>query len=490
MTTFDTTENFMDADVIHCSEMQNMNEGNEWNYDDTVPNEPITAEGSQKQAKWSQLPTVPLELVYSFLSRSDQSHMAQVCRKWSEGYNSPSVWKTFKFHLPDTEFSTEIYPEIKSARKYGGMFRHVEIVCSRISATMSDIAWRQLKVFLHILTNNSQLMSVKFKNLGSYLHQLDAMNYDDIFRNITNFLESQQFLKKVEFHDCDFRFQESVELFKAMSEKSRESLTHLVFRGFVDDESENLEQNRVATESLPKLISERLSNLKILETDHSLFFDNMFSRHPNIADMLRNSQLHSLSKVILHCEGFKQQRYRGLTPTIWRCLRQVCPELVIELYFLPGSRPRREIEFFILPDMPITLLDFRLDRLHASSTMDINILFNHLLACRINNHLAAFYLVWMRSIPDLASALLPFLRACPKLKCLQMFTHHPVNDIEDILRSWLETRPESLDEVLISISNVRNEDDYMSLTTLADEYVPLLQVLGLNIFLIIDSNWR
>ncbi|GFT59504.1 f-box domain-containing protein [Nephila pilipes] len=487
MTTSHTIEYFND-DVIICEEMQNFNERNEWNYD--VPNELVAEEISQKEDKWSLLPSVPLELIYSFLSRSDQRHMARVCRKWADGYNSPSVWKSFRFDLPGTEFATDVYPEIKLARKYGAMFRHVEIECSSISSAMADIAWRQLKVFLHILTNISQLVSVEFRNLGSYLHQLDTTNYDDIVRVIANFLESQQFLKKVEFHYCHFQFQECVELFKAMSEKSRESLTHLVFRRFVDDdEPVMLEEGRVAAESLPELISERLPYLRILETDYSLFFDNMFSRHSNIADTFRNGRLLSLSKVILHCEGFKRQRFRGLTSTIWRHLRQACPELEVELYFLPGSQLRRELEFFVLPDMPITFLDFKLDRHHTASTMDINTLFNNLLACKINNHLVTLYLVWMRSIPDLASALLPFLLACPKLKCLQMFTHHPVNGIDDILRSWLETRPVSLEEVLISISNVRNEDDYMSLTTLADEYVPLLQVLGLNTFLIIDSDW-
>ncbi|GIY10864.1 f-box domain-containing protein [Caerostris extrusa] len=99
------------------------------------------------------------------------------------------------------------------------------------------------------------------------------------------------------------------------------------------------------------------------------------------------------------------------------------------------------------------------------------------------------YLIWMRPMPDL-STLHPFLQACSKLICLQLFTIYPANGIDVLLKSWIENRPASLQEVLISISNVRNEDDYLSLTTVADEYVPLLQVLGLNVFLIIDSNWR
>ncbi|GBN63003.1 hypothetical protein AVEN_127123-1, partial [Araneus ventricosus] len=325
---------------------------------------------------------------------------------------------------------------------------------------------------------------------GNYLRQLDTPIYDDIFRAIANLLQFQHHLKRVEFHDCHFQFEEAVELLKDITENSRESLTHLVLKGFVHDEPIDQELDSTVAQSLSTLVNQRFPKLATLETDYSLIFDNMFARHTVHTDTSKSCQMRGLSRIILHCYGFRQGNFRGLTSATWRSLKQICPDLQVELYFVPGPQSRREIDSFILPDMPITLLDYRLDRIHASAIIEIDTLFNHLLSCRTNDYLVSLYLVWMMPIHDLASAFIPFLQACTKLKCLQLFTLFPLNGIDLLIRSWLENRPESLEEVLISISNVRNEDDYISLTTLVDEYAPVLQVMGLNVFLIFDHGRR
>ncbi|KAF8776998.1 hypothetical protein HNY73_013928 [Argiope bruennichi] len=488
MNAIDTSVNFIDAVTIKAIEMEDLLE--EWDNDIAESMLSIDTGENEKQSEWPELPSLPLEKIYSFLSRADQINLSQVCRKWSEGYGSPSVWKTFRFYLTDSELSMDTCPEIKFSRKYSSMFRHVEIVCRRINLQLIDTSWRQLKVFLDILTTNSQLLTIKFRNLGNYLRQLDTPIYDDIFRAIASLLGSQHLLKRLEFHECFFRFQEGVELLKDITENSRESLTHLVLRGFIHEDPMDHEQDSNVAQSLPTFVSQRFPRLTTFETDYSLIFDNMFARQSAAVDALKNCQMRSLSKIILHCDGFRQSHFQGLTSVAWSFLKQLCPDLQVELYFLPGSQSRREMEFFILPEMPITLLDYRLDRLHGSSIIEIDTLFNHLLACKVNDHLVSLYLVWMMPIHDLASTFIPFFQACSKLKCLQLFTVFPANGIDLLMRSWLENRPESLEEVLISISNVRNEDEYMSLMTLADEYVPLLQVLGLNAFLILDHGWR
>ncbi|GBN78233.1 hypothetical protein AVEN_176167-1 [Araneus ventricosus] len=84
-------------------------------------------EECEKQGKWSELPSIPLETIYSFLRREDQVNMSLVCHSWSEGYGSPSVWKTFRFDLTESQLSMDSCPEIEIVKKYSNMFRHVEI---------------------------------------------------------------------------------------------------------------------------------------------------------------------------------------------------------------------------------------------------------------------------------------------------------------------------------------------------------------------------
>ncbi|KAF8763746.1 hypothetical protein HNY73_021892 [Argiope bruennichi] len=144
---------------------------------------------SKNKRNWAELPSPAIENIYSFLCRTDQSRMSLVCSRWAKDFNSPSLWKTIKFHLPENDYSTEIYPEVRFARKYAFMFRHVEIIFKRIRAHLIDVIWKQLKLFLEAMEFSSQLHSIKFINMGNYFHYLDDIIYEDLFKTIINFFQ-------------------------------------------------------------------------------------------------------------------------------------------------------------------------------------------------------------------------------------------------------------------------------------------------------------
>ncbi|GBN25631.1 hypothetical protein AVEN_121689-1 [Araneus ventricosus] len=164
-----------------------------------------------KEVKWSELPSIPLEKIYSFLTREDQVNMSLVCRSWSEGYGSSSVWKTFRFALTESQLSMDSCPLMKFAQKYSNMFRHVEIICPYVENNLLVKNWcRYFVEFLQILTRNTQLISVKFRNFPNSLRPTDTPTYNVIYRTLAEFLASQHHLKRVEFDRCPFEYQESV----------------------------------------------------------------------------------------------------------------------------------------------------------------------------------------------------------------------------------------------------------------------------------------
>ncbi|GBM18939.1 hypothetical protein AVEN_1567-1 [Araneus ventricosus] len=123
-----------------------------------------STEEYDKQAQWADLPSLPLERIHSFLSCDDQINMSQVCRKWSEGFNSPSVWKTFRFSLTESQLLMDPCPKIKCAEKYSRMFRHVEIDFIRtVNEYLIETLFKRLSVFLDILTRNSQIITLKVR---------------------------------------------------------------------------------------------------------------------------------------------------------------------------------------------------------------------------------------------------------------------------------------------------------------------------------------
>ncbi|CAL1295603.1 unnamed protein product [Larinioides sclopetarius] len=201
---------------------------------DAITSEELTeTKECKREVNWSELPSIPLEKIYSFLNRFDRVKMSLVCRRWSEGYSSPSAWRTFKF---DAKIWKNRCLGLKFAQKYGSMFRHVEITyhlllpCTH-GKDLIGIWRRNFLLFLKLLTRKSQLISLKIRDLLLCFTQEDTSIRDNIRKAIASFLRSQHHLKSVEFHNCFTNFQEYVELLGDLTEDSRNSITHFGLRG-------------------------------------------------------------------------------------------------------------------------------------------------------------------------------------------------------------------------------------------------------------------
>ncbi|GBO04298.1 hypothetical protein AVEN_8571-1 [Araneus ventricosus] len=438
-------------------------------------------EECEKQGKLSELPSLPLEKIYSVQTREDQVNMSLVCRRWSEGYGS-SAWKTFRFALTESQVSLDTCPVMKFAHKYSCMFRHVEIESTWVYIWLMKKSCRHLVEFLQILTSNTQLTSVKFLYFANFLPRIDKPTYNNICREIVEFLASQRHLKRVEFDLCFFNFPECVEILRKLTENSRESLTHLKLQNFLRDENKDIEKDSNAAQKLPML--EDLPSLRTLETDYSFIFENMVARQSTAIQKVKNYQTLVLSKLILYYfnEFTDIKDFRGLTSIDWGFMKTLYPDLQVELILTTDSATRRDLKFFIVPNMPITRLDYMDERGEKSNRgIDISDLFGHLLACKTNDHLVTLHLDWKKPIQHLSSTFIPFLQACKKLKSLELIIYSPSSGIDVLLESWLENRPESLEKVIIHVSCIDVEDDFSSLLNLTTEYVSLLKKAGLNI---------
>ncbi|GBN23937.1 hypothetical protein AVEN_195032-1 [Araneus ventricosus] len=349
-------------------------------------------EECEKQGKWSELPSLPLEKIYSFLGREDQVNMSLVCRSWSEGYSSPSVWKTFRLFLTESQFSMDTCPVMKFVQNYSAMFRHVEIrgPVHSVNNLLVKNFCRHFIEFSQTLTRNTQLISVEFRYFLHCFTHIDSSTYNDICRAIADFLASQHHLKLVEFDQCPFEYQESVDLLRILIENSRESLEHLKLRYFVSDENKDIKQDSNAAQKLPMLAD--FPSLKTLYMDYSFIFENMVVRQSAAIQTVKNCKTQVLSKLIMYnCRNYTEMGdFRGLTSTIWRYMKRLYPDLQIELILTIDYLARQVFEFFILPNMPVSRLEY--------SSVDFNggtaiaVLFDHLLSCKTNEHLLSLKL--------------------------------------------------------------------------------------------------
>ncbi|GBM00975.1 hypothetical protein AVEN_55494-1 [Araneus ventricosus] len=480
----------MDVDAINPIEMQYVGEKCDIETAESIVS--TVREECEKQVNWRELPSLPLEKIYSFLDRFDRVNMSLVCRKWSEGYSSPSAWKIFRFALMESMISVDSCPGMKFVRKYSSMFRHVDIYYHIILPSQKDLIYiwcRHFIVFLQMLTSNSQLISVKIHNLFWCFVHIDTSTSGDVKRAITSFLGSQRYLKRVEFDYCFHNLEEYMELLKELTKSSRDSITHFGLRGLTICDSKAKEQDSTAADSLLMLIG--LPSLTTLAIDYSWIFENLFACQSAVMKTLKNCQTRvKLSKLILDYDScYDIEHFRGLTSADWQFLKKLYPDLQVELNFTTRLPSRREVEFLIVPDMPIACLNLRDDiydlNPNDSSLMEIDVLFARLLQCKTSDHLVSLCFKLELPIPDLASTFIPILQACKKLKCLDLSIIYPTSGIDLLFESWLENRPESLKKVFIEISGVEDDHDYRILKKLTTEYVSSLELVGLNVKVVI-----
>ncbi|GBO14801.1 hypothetical protein AVEN_67761-1 [Araneus ventricosus] len=114
--------------------------------------------------------------------------------------------------------------------------------------------YRYFTAFLQMMSRNSHLISVKFKFSPYFFANIDTPPHDVMYRAIVDFLGSQHYLKRTEFHHCYFRFPEGVELLRKLIENTSESLTRLVLREFVRSELLDREQDSNILQNLHMLL--------------------------------------------------------------------------------------------------------------------------------------------------------------------------------------------------------------------------------------------
>ncbi|GBO14799.1 hypothetical protein AVEN_67759-1 [Araneus ventricosus] len=179
------------------------------------------------------------------------------------------------------------------------MFRHVEIEYILFRKKHLIKTWcRHFIVFLQILINNSQLISVKFEDLSYCFENIDTSTYDDIYRTIDDFLVSRHHLKRAEFPGCFFRFHKGVELLRKLTENSSESLTHLPLRKFVHYEPKDKDEDSKAAQKLPTLAN--LPSLTTLKIDYSLRFENIIAFQSDVVHVV-----HPISKKLPNAGTFE-----------------------------------------------------------------------------------------------------------------------------------------------------------------------------------------
>ncbi|GBN86321.1 hypothetical protein AVEN_188554-1 [Araneus ventricosus] len=417
-----------------------------------------------------------------------QSNTSLDTSEWPEGFSSPSVCKEIIFSLTETQLSMDICPIMEFVQKHSSQFLHVKILCIYSTEKRLIKRWcRHFIVFLQILTSNSKLISVTFLFLSNCFQQIETPTYLDICRMIIHFLESQHRLKRVVFNICSFRFDEGVEILRKLTESSRESLTHLVLREFIRYEhmdkliwpshDSSVISPSTAAQKLPFILID-FPSLTTLETDYSLILENIVACQSTAIQTIKNCGTLELSNISLHYDYRMTpiEFFRGLTSTDWQFLKILCPYLQVELVIYTNLPSRRELEFLIVPNMPITRLMYIFDNFVME--METDVLFGRLLACKTNDHLVSLYFSSLATtIPDLSYAFPPFLKACRKLKCLVLSMAHPANGIDLLMQSWLENRPESLEKVRIIITKIEEEDEYANLMILARD----LKWRGLNV---------
>lgn len=435
--------------------------------------------------QWSELPPLAIENVYSFLNLQDKRRMSLVCRNWHAEYDSPRLWRKMTFQLPEAEYPGGLCPEVLSAIKYGEMFYHVDVLCKRVRTRLLDTITGQLRLFLEAVSDKSKLRTITFSKMKRFFRWLGDETFQGVFQAIESLLRKQDDLHLVEFRETGFKKSEAARLLKLICTKKK--IKTLLLNDFV---SESWEDSPLENIFVVNPEGYDLESLTDLEMDYSQLFENIVSLLYTCVRRQNTSKKRCLERITLFCDGSKRMNYLGIPSYVWLSIRKLIPNLRINLHFEAGTTVKNAATLFIVKHMPIKSLDFRMDR-HSNSPYigDAGSLLRYLVSCNVNHHLENLTIVWLKINEDLSRDLLAFLQVSPNLKNLQLCISNPVGALQTVLNSWLENR-RSLKNVYITVENILSQEEIDNYTNLSEEYAPLLEVLGLNLFLIANGTMR
>ncbi|GBL99094.1 hypothetical protein AVEN_64096-1 [Araneus ventricosus] len=439
------------------------------------------------EINWEELPSCAVENIYAFLSRTDQSRMSQVCSRWSDNFNSPRLWKTMKFYLPEDGYSSDIYPEVRFARKYASMFKHVEIVCKSVKIRLIGVICRQLKLFLQAMASSSQLVSIKFINMRNYFRRLDDTHHEDLFQAIISFFSTQENLKTVVFQDSGFSKEKGMELLKAIFHSN--TMTNLTLRGFVNEAAITVFSQQYML-NLSEVCG-RIANVQSLEVDYTQIFEDiihcLYSKISS-GDYQLDKKKFGMSTLNIFCEGKRHLGFRGILPGTWKHVRNVFRDLKVKIDVTIHSHLANEMEKFLVKEIPLQSLDFRYEKFSAPSRIDISALFTHLRICKYEGHLEALNVLWLPSKADFAGSIIPFVQSCENLQNLHIRVAYTPSGIENILRALLENHPISLKSITLWFNYLNADQPQDNLRALSEEYYPLFKAQGIECFLFVDPS--
>ncbi|KAF8786868.1 hypothetical protein HNY73_008527 [Argiope bruennichi] len=457
----------------------------------TITSDDEDEQVSELEKDWAALPSLAIENIYSFLSRIDQSRMSQVCSRWANDFNSPCLWKTMKFYLPEQDYSSEIYPEVRFARKYASMFRHVEITCKRVRTHLIRVIWKQLKLFLQALESSSQLASIKFFKMKNYFRHLDDILYEDLFKTIINLFNSQKNLKTVVLEESRFSKTEGLDVLKAIFHSESNTIRNLTLRGFVN-EAAYTELNSQYWANLSEVCS-RIANVQSLEVDYTQIFEeiiNCLYEKLSSGEYQIDKKKPSTSILNIYCEDKGQSGFKGILPETWRYLKNVFPNMKVKMDVTVNHNLNTEMEKFLVKGIPLQALDFRFGKISTSSRIDISDLFVHLKSCKYQYHLETLNILWMPSIADFIGSVIPFVQSCKKLETFHLHAEYTPIGIENVLKAFLENLPASLKSITLWFNNLQEDEDDDNLRKLSEEYYVLFNSQSIEFFLVVDPCRR
>ncbi|XP_055941689.1 F-box only protein 39-like [Argiope bruennichi] len=469
----------------------NASENKGFNSVTTVDLDDNDKEVSENESSWSKLPSLAVENIYTFLSRTDQSRMSLVCSRWSKDFNSPRLWKTMKFYLPEHDYSSEIYPEVRFARKYAYMFRHVEIICKRVRTHLTGVIWRQLKLFLKAMLSSSQLSSVKFINMGNYFRHLDDIIREDLFKIVVRFFNSQENLKTVIFQDSHFSKDEGLELLKAMFHSDKNTIRNLTLQGFVS-EAPSMELSNQYLSNLSEVCC-KISNVESLDVDYIQIFEDVINclyEKFSSGDCQLDKNKPNISTLCIYCEDKRLSGLKGILPGTWKYLTNVFPDMKVKMDVTIHNHLYDEMEKFLVKEIPLQTLNFRFEKSPANIRTDISALFTYLQMCKYQDYLEVLNVLWMPSIDDFAESVIPFVQSCKKLQTFHIHAQYTPTEIENVLKGFLENPPASLKSITLWFNYLDEGADEDNIRALSEEYYLLFNTQGIECFLIVDPSRR
>lgn len=290
------------------------------------------------KGRWEELPRHIILVIFSHLPLGDRFSTSLVCKKWSDCFDSPYLWKQITLRLEKPEDAERCLTYVA---KHGGILRNLKIDLNPREAVNCTNASRVLTNLSRCKERSLERVSVNFtEDNPLFFRGLDILcSLAELFGPPDPNIQFSSFLKVIDLSQMAIAFDDKLIKLLAVNHKDLEIMN-----------MQNKSLTCRVTPQCMEIFVRKCRKLKKLITFYKCLSEQVLFA-------MAEEDREPLQFLSVVCK-MEEKYHRGITNDAWSIVRRKLPDLRVAMHF-DHTTDKEQIVKILHPSIPLAELDIR-----------------------------------------------------------------------------------------------------------------------------------